>query len=75
MPDRKETFTSLLLGEIRHHLESLAADPRFTHEQQDALYAAVREVGRNTRRFVAEANRKLSWNMAIMEHKEAIDGR
>jgi hypothetical protein len=75
MPNRKETFTSLLLNEIRRHLESLATDPRFTHEQQDALYAAVRDVGRNTRRIVAEANRKLSWNMAIVEHNEVTDGR
>jgi hypothetical protein len=75
MATRKETFTWLLMREIRSHIESLATDPRFSDECRDAFYVASREIGRNTQRFVAEARRKVDWHMAIEAHEEASNGR
>jgi len=75
MAARQETFTWLLMREIRSHLEHMATDPRFSSDHRDAFYAASREIGRNTQRFVAEARRKVEWNMAVAAHEEATGGR
>ena len=71
----KRTFTQILLREIRAHFEFLATDPQRSACERDAFYAASREIGRNTPRFVAEARRKLGWQDAIAEHEEATNGR
>ena len=73
--DKRHTFTQLLLREIRAHFEHLAAAQNTQAAYRDAFYAASREIGRNTPRFVAEARRKLGWQDAIAEHEEATNGR
>lgn len=73
--DNRYTFTQLLLREIRAHFEHLAADANTPAMYRDAFYAASREVGRNTPKFVAEARRKLGWQDAIAEHQEATNVR
>ena len=74
MATKQETFTWLLIREIRSHLEGLAKNGSVSPEHQDAFYAASREIGRNSQRFVAQARRKVEWNMAISEHEEATSG-
>jgi hypothetical protein len=73
--DKRYTFTQLLLREIRAHFEHLAADPNTPGAYRDAFYAASREVGRNTPKFVAEARRKLGWQDAVAAHEDATNGR
>lgn len=73
--DKRYTFTQLLLREIRAHFEHMAVDPNVPAAHRDAFYAASREVGRNTPKFVAEARRKLGWQDAVAAHEEAINVR
>lgn len=73
--DKRYTFTQLLLREIRAHFEHLAVDPAVPASHRDAFYAASREVGRNTPKFVAEARRKLGWQDAVAAHEEATNVR
>lgn len=74
MATRQETFTWLLIREIRSHVERLAKDGDMPPEYQDALYAVSREIGRNAQRFVAQARRKVEWNVAMSKHEEATSG-
>lgn len=71
----KRTFTQLLLREIRAHLEWLANDPQRSSCEQAAFYAASREIGRNTPKFVQEARRQLDWQNIKAGHEEVAHGR
>jgi hypothetical protein len=75
MATKQETFTWLLIREIRSHIEHLAGDSNMPPEYRDAFYAASREIGRNAQRFVAQARRRVEWNTAIASHEEATSGR
>lgn len=71
----KRTFTQLLLREIRAHLEFMATDPFRSVVEQNALYMASREIGRNTPRFVQEARRKLDWQDVLAGQEVNANGR
>lgn len=72
--DRNRAFAEILLREVMSHLASMAVDPRYSPAWRDAFYAASREVGRNTRRFVSEARRKCEWQAALQAHEDATNG-
>lgn len=69
-----QTFTQLLLLEIRRHLEHLAACGNIPNEHRDAYYAASREIRKNTPMFVKDAIRKFDWQKKASEHEEAARG-
>jgi hypothetical protein len=74
MATGKRTFTWLLMREVCSHIESLASDPKYPDEYRNAFYAASREIGRNTHKFVAAAKRKVEWYVALEAHEEATNG-
>ena len=71
MADGKRlTYTDVLLREICAHLECCATDPRRSFAEQTAMYAAVREIGRNRGKFVREAMRQMAWQEAMTKHTQ-----
>lgn len=75
MAGKRLTFTQLLLLEIRAHFELKATDPRIPAYQRDVFYAVAREIGRNTPRFVQNANKAKEWQDAVNAHEEAANAR
>lgn len=52
-----------------------ANDPQRSSCEQAAFYAASREIGRNTPKFVQEARRQLDWQNIKAGHEEVAHGR
>ena len=75
MAGKKQTFTQLLLLQIRAHFEHLAKSGNIPDEHRDAFYAASRDIRRNTPKFVQEARRQMDWQNAVEANEGATNVR